>query len=142
MAIYDGLLWLNVAWPVYPDHYADGGLAMGRVADLVGLEVYDELGHLAADYVAESRRHTGPIRLELDRAAAQLRFVRSLYFQGSVTVLAALDWLECARTMLAAIQEHLAPDPAAPLSWRSDSAPDPDRPELRHVPRTRGGRVI
>jgi hypothetical protein len=71
--------------------------------DVVAREVYAELGELAGQYTAEARRHHGGVRLELERAAAQIRLTRDLYRQGSISALAALDWLNAGRAMLGTI---------------------------------------
>jgi hypothetical protein len=74
------------------------------VRDLVEREVYSELGELAAAYTAEARRHHGGVRFELERAAAQIRLTRDLYWSGAISALAALDWLNAGRSMLRMLQ--------------------------------------
>ena len=71
-----------------------------NVRDLVEREVYSEMGELAAAYLVEARRHHGGVRLELERASAQIRLTRDLYASGAISALAALDWLNAGRAML------------------------------------------
>jgi hypothetical protein len=72
-------------------------------AEIAQREIYAELGELAAEFTAEARRHLGPIRRELDRGAAEIRLVRTMYWDGSLSPLAALDWLNAGRSMIRSI---------------------------------------
>jgi hypothetical protein len=71
--------------------------------EVVQRELYAELGALAADWATEARRHMGMVRRELERGAAQIRLVRVMYWEGSLSPLAALDWLNDGRAMLATV---------------------------------------
>jgi hypothetical protein len=68
--------------------------------DVVERELYAELGELAAEFSAEARRHLAPIRNELERGAANIRLVRVMYWEGSISALAALDWLNSGRDVV------------------------------------------
>ena len=77
---------------------------MNHTRELVERELYAELGEQAGAFTAESRHHLGPIRAELERGAAQIRLVRELYWSGSISALAALDWLNTGRAMIEALR--------------------------------------
>lgn len=76
---------------------------MANTRDLVERELYAELGELAAAFTAEARRHRGVVRAELERASGQVRLVRELYWSGSISALAALDWLNTGRAMIGGV---------------------------------------
>jgi hypothetical protein len=68
--------------------------------EVIHRELYAELGELAVQFLQEARHHLGPIRVELERGAAQIRLVRVMYWEGSVSALAALDWLNDGRAVI------------------------------------------
>ena len=78
----------------------DSGGSPTRVDALVQGELYMELGQLAAQYTAAAQVRRGALRAELFRGAQQIRFVRTLYWSGSISPLAALDWLQSGRVIL------------------------------------------
>jgi hypothetical protein len=63
-------------------------------------ELRAELGELAAAFTRESRRHIGATRAELERAAAQVRLVRDLYWMGSYPEQVARDWVASGRALI------------------------------------------
>lgn len=76
---------------------------VNNTRDLVERELYAELGELAAAFTTEARRHHGPTRAELERASGQIRLVRELYWSGSISALAALDWLNTGRALIGGV---------------------------------------
>lgn len=79
-------------------------MTAAAVTAAVHAELYAELGELAGQFTQEARRHHGAVRLELERASAQIRLTRTLYWDGAISALAALDWLNSGRAVLGGVR--------------------------------------